>query len=232
MFKALLRQPATQAAAAWLASAYLDFALRSTRWTLHGAEDFAPFRAGQPAVIAFWHETLPLMSALWMDARRERAVSGAAPGRIHVLVSRHKDGRFIGDVVSRFGCDLIHGSSSKRGEDRGGQEAVRLLSAVLEHGDQVVITPDGPRGPKRRAARGVAQIAALAGVPVLPVAAASTRMRRLPTWDRMAMPLPWGRGALVCGAPITVGGDEPEAALPGIEAALTAVTERAEALCR
>jgi lysophospholipid acyltransferase (LPLAT)-like uncharacterized protein len=231
MFKALLRRPGTQATLARAAGAYLDHALRTTQWTLHGAENLAPFVAGEPGIIAFWHEMLPLMSALWLRTRRQRLAEGHPAGRIHVLVSRHSDGRFIGEVIRRFGVDLVHGSSSKRGEDRGGQGAIRTLGAVLAAGDQVVITPDGPRGPKRRAASGVAQIASLAGVRVLPVGAASTRVRRLPTWDRMAMPLPWGRGALVCGVPLAVAG-EPDAVMGEIEARLTRAADEAEALCR
>lgn len=231
MLKALLRRPGTQAALARAGNAYLAHALGTTRWTLHGAEAFAPFALGRPAVVAFWHETLPLMPALWLRARGERLAAGRPAGRMHVLVSRHGDGRFIGEVVRRFGVDVIHGSSSKRGQDRGGQGAARALAAVLAAGDQVVITPDGPRGPRRQAAPGVAQIAALAGVPVVPVAAASTRVRRLATWDRMVMPFPWGRGALVCGTPLEVEPGAIDAALPRIEAALTAAAEQAEALC-
>ncbi len=230
MFKSFLRRPGVQAGAAHAVSAYLMFALRTTRWTMEGEAEFAPFGAGRPAIVAFWHETLPLMPAMWLRARRDRARISLAPGRMHVLVSRHSDGRFIGEVVRRMGCDLVYGSSSKRGADRGGQEASRVLSELLAGGDQAVITPDGPRGPRRVAARGVAQIAGRAGVPVVPVAAASTRMRRLATWDRMMVPLPWGRGVLVCGAPIVV--EKPDGALPAIAAALTAAAERAEALCR
>ncbi len=230
MFRSILRRPGVQAGAAQAVSAYLRFALGTTRWRVDGEAEFAPFGAGRAAVVAFWHETLPLMPAMWLRARGQRAEAGLEPGRMQVLVSRHSDGRFIGDVVRRMGCDLVHGSSSKRGEDRGGQEAIRLLSEKLAAGDQAVITPDGPRGPRRVAARGVAQIAARAGVPVVPVGAASTRMRRLETWDRMMVPLPWGRGVLVCGAPIVVG--DAEIAVPAIAAALTWAVERAEALCR
>ncbi len=232
MLKTLLRRPGTQAALARGAGSYLAYALRTTPWTLCGAENLAPFVAGRPAIIAFWHEMLPMACALWLHARDERLAAGRPAVRIHALVSRHSDGRLIGEVVRRFGVDLVFGSSSKRGEDRGGQEAIRSLSAALAAGDQVVITPDGPRGPRRRAASGVAQIAALARVPVVPVGAASTRARRLPTWDRMALPLPWGRGTLVCGAPLDVDANGVDAALPGIEAALTAAADQAEAQCR
>jgi lysophospholipid acyltransferase (LPLAT)-like uncharacterized protein len=106
---------------------------------------------------------------------------------------------------------------------------------MLEHlsrGDQVGITPDGPRGPRRVAAPGVAQLAALSGVVVLPCSAQTTRRRVLASWDRMVLPLPFGRGVLVCQKPIAVPRDAAEAALPEIAAALTAAAEHADRLCR
>jgi len=95
----------------------------------------------------------------------------------------------------------------------------------------VLITPDGPRGPRRQAAPGVAQLAALSGAALVPVGAASTRHRRLPSWDRMMLPLPFGRGVLVCGPPIRVARGEADAALPGIAAALDAAAAAADAAC-
>src|SRR5207245_1286320 len=69
--KSLLRHPRTLALGARALGAYLRFALRSTRWTLHGREQLGPYLYGDPAVFAFWHERLPLMPALWMLALRE-----------------------------------------------------------------------------------------------------------------------------------------------------------------
>jgi lysophospholipid acyltransferase (LPLAT)-like uncharacterized protein len=77
----------------------------------------------------------------------------------------------------------------------------------------------------------VAQLAALAGVPIIPCAAQTTRRRVLPTWDRMILPLPWGRGVLVCGAPIIVPREGWAASLPGIGAALNAAGAQADAAC-
>jgi hypothetical protein len=48
----------------------------------------------------------------------------------------------------------------------------------------------------------------------------------------MVLPLPFGRGALVCMPPILVGRGQVGVALPQIEAALTAAAERADTLCR
>ena len=230
MLKKLLRSAAVQAVTARLVGLYLDLALRTTRWTVVGGEH-ATAAAAQPTIAAFWHERLPMIPALWTHMRRQ-----GARGTPRVLVSKHRDGRFIGTVVRRFGVVVVHGSSSKDGSardvsEKGGAASVRVLLAVLEAGEHVLITPDGPRGPPRRAAPGVAQIAGLSGAPVLPIGAQTTRRRVLPTWDRMLVPLPWGRGVIVCGAPITVPREGWEASLPAIEAALTNVAERADALC-
>lgn len=219
MLKRFLQRPRVQALLARVLAAYLSFALRSTRWVLEGQAAFAPFEAGECVVAAFWHEHLPLMPALYLRARAR------TPGlEMQVLVSRSRDGRFIGRVMQHFGLAVAHGSTS-----RGGALGLRELLAGLEQGKGVVITPDGPRGPRHVAAPGVAQLAGLAGVKVLPCAAASTAMRRLPSWDRMMLPLPFGRGVLVCGAAIAVPREGWEASLPEISAAMSAASARAEA---
>jgi hypothetical protein len=47
----------------------------------------------------------------------------------------------------------------------------------------------------------------------------------------MVLPLPWGRGAIVCGAAITVPRYAAEAALPRIAQALSVAGEDADRLC-
>jgi hypothetical protein len=221
--KSLLRTSTAQAMLAALLGFYLSFALRTTRWTLDGQEHFRPFGAGAPAVFAFWHEFLPLMPGLSLIARK---LPFYRPTPIHTLVSHHRDGRFIGAVVRRFGILPILGSSS-----RGGAAGLRNLLAVLRQGDLIGITPDGPRGPRRQAAFGVAQLAALSGVPVVPLAARTSRRIQLNTWDRMPVPLPFGRGVVVCGPAISVPRDGWKDAVPMIQDALDQAANRAEALC-
>ncbi len=231
VLRRLLRSAAVQAVTARLVGLYLDLALRTTRWTLVGAEHAAAATAGQASIAAFWHERLPLLPALWFIMRRQ-----GARGMPRVLVSKHRDGRFIGAVVRRFGVRVVHGSSSKDGSardvsEKGGVTSVRVLLAELQSGEHVLITPDGPRGPRRRAAPGVAQIAGLSGAPVLPIGAQTSRRRTLPTWDRMCVPLPFGRGVIVCGEPILVPRDGWEAFAPTIEAALSHAADAADSLC-
>lgn len=232
MLKKLLRSAGVQAVTARIVGTYLHAALRTTRWSVVGGEHIASHIAGQPAIAAFWHERLPMLPALWFHMQ-----SRGARGTPRVLVSKHRDGRFIGTVVRRFGVQVVHGSSSKDGTardvtEKGGAASIRVLLGELQAGQHVLITPDGPRGPRRRAAPGVAQLAGLSGAPVLPVGAQTSRRHMLPTWDGMFVPLPFGRGVIVCGEPIAVPRDGWEAALPAIEAALSDAADAADLLCR
>ncbi len=229
MFTRVLNSQAAQRAAACLLGCYLRFALTSTRWTLDGEAHLTPFIADRPVIVAFWHECLPLMPATWLHVWRQNRNR-----RAHILVSRHRDGRFIGAIMRMFHVEVVHGSATraagKPAKERGGAAGLRGLLAALQAADAVVITPDGPRGPARRAAQGVVQLAVLSGAPILPAAARMRHHIRLGSWDRMMLPLPCGRGVLVCRAPICASDDGP-ATLAAIAAALTAAADRAEALC-
>lgn len=224
MLKRLSRHPLVQRAAAFLLRLYLGLVYRTTRWQLVGAEGGTFTQPpGGPVILAFWHERLPLAALGWRLARTR--MTDAGDRRAQVLISRHRDGRLIADVVRAFGIDVVHASSSK-----GGATGLRTMLRILAGGGVAVITPDGPRGPARQAALGVAQLAAVSGVPVLPCAVASTRMKLARSWDRMRIPLPFARGFAVVGQPICVARDEAEAALPVITAGLNEACARADTL--
>lgn len=227
MFKRVVKSEALLRLGAWALAAYLGVCARTTRWQLEGEAHLAEAAQGGPLVLACWHECLPLMPALWLRARRMNPARRAT-----VLVSRHRDGRFIGAILQRFGLEVAHGSSARAGRaDKGGASALRSLLQLLAQGQAVALTPDGPRGPARQAAGGLAALAALSGAPVLITAAHMRPMKRLRSWDRMMLPVPFGRGALVCLAPVLVAREAAEASLPGLQAALDAAAARAEALC-
>jgi lysophospholipid acyltransferase (LPLAT)-like uncharacterized protein len=231
MSRRLLKSEAVQMAVAKLLGLYLELALRSTRWRFEGQTHLAPYLAGGAVIVASWHERLPLIPAMWVSARHVN------PNRpVAALASRHRDGRLLGEILGRFGVRIVHGSTEQvkgvaRRRDRGGAAGIRALLAALREGAAVVITPDGPRGPRRVAAPGVAQLASLGQAPVL---AASGQVRwaiTLRSWDRMVLPLPFGRGVLVCEEPILIPPGEAAAYLGRIEAAMNAAADRADSLC-
>jgi hypothetical protein len=220
VLKRLLRHPRTLALGAALLARHLRLVAATVRWRVEGRAAAAAHQGG-PVIGAFWHEQLALAHAVAWDWSGSRADTGFT-----VLVSQHRDGRLIGDVVSRLGIGAAHGSSR-----RGGVAVFREAQRVLGEGRSVAITPDGPRGPRRVAQPGVARLARLAAVPVIPVGVAVSRARRLGSWDRMIFPLPFCRGAIVYGAPILPAEAPTEEALrAAVEAAMSAAAERAATL--
>jgi lysophospholipid acyltransferase (LPLAT)-like uncharacterized protein len=128
--------------------------------------------------------------------------------------------------VTRFGLSVVRGSSS-----RGGTEALRALAAAVRAGQDVAVVPDGPRGPRECLQAGLVVLAAATGAPVVPLAFAARPARRLASWDRFLVPLPFARAAGVCGAAARVPrGADREQARVDLERALREVTETADRL--
>jgi hypothetical protein len=185
-------------------------------------EGFASMRRGlladEPTVFAFWHGQL----ANWAVFTPRTM----APEHVSVLVSRHADGEIIARAMNAMGVGAIRGSST-----RGGAGALRAMAEYLKGGGCMAITPDGPRGPRHSVSRGALMLARLSGVRIVPVAAAASRALSLGSWDRMEVPLPFSRLALVEGEPIKVpprpGPEEEERLMARLKEALDGVNARA-----
>jgi lysophospholipid acyltransferase (LPLAT)-like uncharacterized protein len=198
LIKHLGRKAIVQGALAGLAAGLMGAVKVTTRWQTTGAEMAAPAWAGdKPVIVAFWHNRLAMMPACWPSAKP-----------FHMLISSHPDGRLIANTIAHFGFGSIPGSST-----RGGGEALRQLVRTLKNGESVGVTPDGPRGPRMTAGDGVLALARIAGVPILPLAVSVGNRLVLNTWDRLIIPLPFGRGTMIWGHPITVPRDANEATL-------------------
>lgn len=178
---------------------YLGVAVATTRWTFKIAPQARPYLTGEDgkaAVIVFWHEILPLTPAFWWWAEQQNPIL-----KLKVLISRNRDGRLIADMVAPWGVRSIAGSSDTKGKNKGGAAALRHMRQSLRAGSLIVVTPDGPRGPRRVPQPGAFALARLSGQPVVP-AGASCSGFRLGSWDRLLLPLPFGRGVFVVGAPL------------------------------
>lgn len=172
---------APRAGALWLRTARATMRLR---WI--GRSGALPDDGG-PVIYAFWHDQLAMMP--WVQLRPPSVVA----------VSRSRDGELTVRLFERLGVEAVRGSSS-----RGGSAALRGLVRAARSGKDLAITPDGPRGPRRQAKEGAAWLAQATGRPLLPVAFAARPRYRLGTWDRLMLPVPFGRGAFVYGEPLWV----------------------------
>jgi lysophospholipid acyltransferase (LPLAT)-like uncharacterized protein len=140
-----------------------------------------------PYIFAFWHQS-QLIPA-WTHRNRETAI----------LISRHGDGELISRVVQRLGFHPVRGSST-----RGGVPALKKLVREVRSGRDVAFTPDGPRGPRCRIHGGVIQAASMSGVPIFPVSFTSWPVKRLRSWDRFMIPVPFSRVLISYDDPIHV----------------------------
>jgi lysophospholipid acyltransferase (LPLAT)-like uncharacterized protein len=187
-----------------------------------GVEPLRPlWQAGRPLIYAVWHGRILIVP--WLNARL-RASAGAR--RVRVLTSRSRDGELMADFARRFGLGVVRGSSS-----RGGAVALRGLARAVRAGEDVALVPDGPRGPACRLQAGIVSLAAATGAPVVPVGVAARPARRLGSWDRFMVPLPFARCAVVFGSALEVKRqDDREDARARIERALQDATDAADAL--
>jgi len=153
-----------------------------------------------PRILIFWHNRIPAISIGFL-----RHYPKQHPSRkgVSVLTSPSKDGDILAGVMANLGMGSVRGSSSRRGST-----AIRELSALLEAGVDLAITPDGPRGPKYSLGPGAVFLAQKTGVPIMPLHARYHRAIRLKTWDSFAIPLPFSRVDIVMDPYLTV---DPEA---------------------
>jgi len=145
---------------------------RTMRHETRGQEAVdALYREGGHAIIAFWH------------AQQLMIPIGYRGTRAHVLISQHEDGEIIARIIARFGHGAVRGSST-----RGGAKALRALIKLARSGQDVAVTPDGPKGPRHVAKLGVIQLAKVTGLPIVPVAFACSKKNSLragiATWSR------------------------------------------------
>lgn len=225
MLKRLLESEPFIAFVSALASGYIRLVFRTSTLVRDPADTDTKLFGQHPQVLSIWHGQFMMLPI--MKPKREAVVKA--------MVSRHGDAELIGEVLRRFGMELIRGAGAgKRKRNRGGATAMRETLRALESGATVVMTADVPPGPARRAGSGIATIGARSGRPVVPHAIATSRYIALPTWSALTINLPFSKMAYVVGEPVfvpdTEDQDEIEKGRQAIERALAETTARAYAL--
>lgn len=232
MFRALLRSVPVQALLGGLIWAYMAIVSRTVRWQVEG-DDIARalWESDKGFIAAAWHSRILLLPTGWTRLlRRWRPRAGP----LAMLISMSADGGFVARACKHLGLAVVRGSrpnARKKDRDKGGTEALKEVSRLLGNGGAVCITPDGPRGPRQRASLGAIRIAQRARSPILVYALASAPSRRLDSWDRFMVPLPFGRGAIVFDGPFEMPREaDPETLRLLLEERLNAAQARAETL--
>jgi lysophospholipid acyltransferase (LPLAT)-like uncharacterized protein len=207
--------------AAWFTSsfgAYLLYALicliyKTMRVSIVGQETYRDLVNSENGVIGiFWHGRMLMMPFLY-------------PGKnISILISAHRDGEIIANVMKRFNFGLVRGSSKK-----GGSAALREMLKLLKSGSDLGFTPDGPKGPAEIVKPGVAEVARMSGKYIIPTTFSAKPCIRATSWDRFMIPLPFSKVVLYAGSPVRYEeGEDMESFRCRIEATLKQTNEAAD----
>jgi lysophospholipid acyltransferase (LPLAT)-like uncharacterized protein len=122
-----------------------------------------------------------------------------------VVISQSRDGDIQNHIFTKLGFRTIRGSTG-RGGARAAIEAIR----ALRDGGTMAMTPDGPRGPSHIVQGGVMLMALKSGAALIPVGISAKPRLLIKSWDRFMVPVPFARGMMIFGEPVTVpdGADE------------------------
>ncbi len=158
----------------------------------------------QPCILVSWHNR-NILGAFGYLAHRRRDKSFSP------LASASRDGSLAAAAMQNLGVQCIRGSSS-----RGGSAALRQILRVAKQGNDIGITPDGPRGPCYKVQPGVITTARLTGAPIIAMSYQARRRKVLNSWDRMIVPWPFNDLHYAYSDPIRVPRDADEAQMEQI----------------
>lgn len=138
----------------------------------------APSYPSESYIVAFWHGELLMQPFLYKRIRKG--------GKISVMISEHFDGEIIAKIISHFGFKSVRGSSS-----RGGARVLIEAIKKLKEGEDVAITPDGPRGPRHSVAEGIVALAQKTNAKIVVFNCKPSGYWSLKSWDKFVIPKPF-----------------------------------------
>lgn len=127
-----------------------------------------------------WHDSIFFLPWAKRKLRAKSRMSG--------LVSASRDGSYLVAFFKFCRIGAVRGSS--RG--RSAASIIGLIDAV-QNGSDIFITPDGPLGPAHRAKSGFFEIARQTNARILLIHVSPSRFKRLRTWDKFMLPLPFSK---------------------------------------
>ena len=144
--------------------------------------------------------------------------------KVAALISQSKDGEYIARVLPYFGMKAVRGSST-----RGGARALIEMIRAVREGYHPMLTPDGPRGPIYQVHPGILYLARKTGLPIIPAATALSHKFKVNSWDKMRIPLPFGKTAFFYGKTMYITQDtDLKAAAVELKNELDRLTDQAE----
>ncbi|MEL6089211.1 lysophospholipid acyltransferase family protein [Bartonella schoenbuchensis] len=203
----------------WLLVNYLRFVY----WTnprLKSSDDLTKtYNSYNPFIITFWHGRH--IMAPFLRSRDEVVMA---------MFSRSADAEINAQLAKKLGLEIVRGSGG-RGQthhvNKGGAQALLTLKNALKSGKTAAMIADISHKKAREAGRGIILLAKLSGRPIIPCVYAFSREKILEkTWDKTAIPLPFGRSIVLVGEAFFVSKDASDALLEEKRMQLTDMMNR------
>lgn len=132
----------------------------------------------EQSIVVCWHGELLMSPQAYRYYHKKQLASG--------IISRHFDGEMIARILMYFSIAPLRGSSS-----RGAKQVLLEAFRALKKGDDLLVTPDGPRGPRHSISDGAIALAHKAKAPVLTVNYIPKAYWQLGSWDKFVIPKPF-----------------------------------------
>ena len=131
-------------------------------------------------VCVTWH------GELFMSPQAYRTIHKKHPAS--AIISSHFDGQLIANTLRMLSIRPLRGSSRK-----GASKVLLEASRSIKKGEEVLITPDGPKGPRHSMSDGVIGIALKSKLPIFVMNFKAERFWQLDSWDKFVIPQPFSK---------------------------------------
>ena len=174
-------------------------------------------KKGLNVIYAFWHGSLFLLPHTHRNS-----------GHV-IMVSESRDGDIAAGTLRRFGFEVVRGSTKRKGF----RALIGLINSLRKH-KSVAFAVDGPRGPRHKVKQGSVFVAGRLQIPIIPVVTSAKHCWTLKkAWDQFLVPVPFTKGVVLYGEPLTVNGttkEEIESKRKELESVLSRLTQQATAM--
>ncbi|SFV68714.1 Protein of unknown function DUF374 [hydrothermal vent metagenome] len=146
----------------------------TTRKTFHFITDISE----KQHVCVTWHGELLMTPQAYRKIHPKHKASA--------IISAHFDGALIAGTLKFLKIRSLRGSSRK-----GAKQVLLQAFKSIKLGEEVLITPDGPKGPRHTMNDGAVGIAIKSKLPIFVMSFQASSYWQLKSWDKFIIPKPF-----------------------------------------
>ena len=125
-----------------------------------------------------WHGELLMSPQAYRHIHKKQKSSA--------IISQHFDGQLIASTLNLLSIRPLRGSSKK-----GAKKVLLEAFRAVKNGEEVLITPDGPRGPRHSMSDGAIGLAVKSKLPIFVMNYKASSYWQLKSWDQFVIPKPF-----------------------------------------